>query len=705
MIPKIILLEQNSPYLNDVIELGTQNSATLGFFPQRAFIEFAKKQQILIAIDEKNTFLGYLLYGINKRELIVYITHLCVKESARGLGVAKALFSHLKELTHQSYRAIRIHCRRDYETANKVWSQLGFIARGEKAGRSKYGSTLTIWWFDHNHPNLFTFLNNQSAAEQQVVVDANIFFDFQNPIDSVNQESYSLRSDWLQENTELCLTDEIFNEIFRQPDSKKRLACRNFAEQYFKILSAPDDEFKKVRDILRAYFPEQLSEQDQSDIHQVARAIAAGVNFFITRDQRLHKRLKEFVSEQFGVYIMQPADFIINQDELIRNAEYQPARLSGSHIKYKRVQAEQRDLLEDIFYDASHEKKSEFRQKLSYYLADPHIFHTETIQEQTTPLALIVYGRQNPHELDIPIFRVSKHALSPTIARYMIFRAVITATNENRIITKLTDYRFTENLFDALIENGFLRINNVWIKVNLPSIFTINELLQKLHSFNIESDEMKEYLKRLLNALISAEETQNSEMLLRLEKMLWPAKIINIDIPAYIVPIRPVWAMHLFDAHISTQDLFGANPNLMFQLENVYYRSSFPKILSSPARILWYISKGKGDYQDVMSIRASSYLEEVCIDKPKPLFSRFKRLGVYNWENVREIAKENINNEIMAFRFSHTETFRNSIAWNELKIIWKEYGGKNFQPQGPLKISAARFFELYSHGIGITTKG
>ena len=75
MTPKIILLEQNSPYLNDVIELGTQNSITLGFFPQSAFIEFAKKQQILVAIDEKNAFLGYLLYGINKRELIVYITH------------------------------------------------------------------------------------------------------------------------------------------------------------------------------------------------------------------------------------------------------------------------------------------------------------------------------------------------------------------------------------------------------------------------------------------------------------------------------------------------------------------------------------------------------------------------------------------------------------------------------------------------------
>lgn len=90
---EIITINEKSPYLEKVIKLGDLNSTTLGFFPKAAFFEFAAQRQILVAVNEKKDFLGYLLYRIIRREILVSITHLCVEESQRCKGIAKALFN------------------------------------------------------------------------------------------------------------------------------------------------------------------------------------------------------------------------------------------------------------------------------------------------------------------------------------------------------------------------------------------------------------------------------------------------------------------------------------------------------------------------------------------------------------------------------------------------------------------------------------
>ena len=127
--------------------------------------------------------------------------------------------------------------------------------------------------------------------------------------------------------------------------------------------------------------------------------------------------------------------------------------------------------------------------------------------------------------------------------------------------------------------------------------------------------------------------------------------------PSFIIPIKPFWAMHLFDYELGNQHLFGGDPHLVLNVENVYYRSSFPYILEAPARILWYISEGKAKYPGSKAIRACSYLDEILVDKPKILFSKFQHLGVYHWDDIYKVAKFDVNNEIMAFKFSKTELF------------------------------------------------
>ena len=68
-----------------------------------------------------------------------------------------------------------------------------------------------------------------------------------------------------------------------------------------------------------------------------------------------------------------------------------------------------------------------------------------------------------------------------------------------------------------------------------------------------------------------------------------------------------------------------------------------------------------------MSVKACSRIEEVVIGKPKEIFKRFSRLGVYQWQDVLQAARGKIDESLVAFRFSMTERFRNPVGLEALQ--------------------------------------
>ena len=242
---KIDVLDRNSEYFEDIIELGNANRSTLGFLPRGAYESYASQGKILISVDGKNVF-GYLLYNINKGGIFVYISHLCVDESQRGKGIGRSLIDELKQRTKDVYHGIRVRCRRDWE-ANEIWPKYDFVAKNEIPGRSKEGSRLTVWWYDYGHPNLFRLADEKRLdLRAGVVIDANVFFDLKEKETVANRESKALLADWLQEEIELCLTKEIFNEINRNEDGEQRNKSRVYADS-FVIVSDSDNKYQKVK--------------------------------------------------------------------------------------------------------------------------------------------------------------------------------------------------------------------------------------------------------------------------------------------------------------------------------------------------------------------------------------------------------------------------------------------------------------------------
>ena len=573
----VIPIDANSTLLEQVKNLGQSNASTLGFLPEGAYNAYAADHRILVAVEDgdRSEILGYLIYRPSNRRSVVSIVHLCVRESSRRRGVARALTDELKRSTKERWHAIRVHCRRDYD-ASKVWPTLGFIAEGEKQGRSKEGSTLTIWSFDHSHPTLFSYAeDSELRSKLKVVLDANVVFKLLEAPDSANQESQALLADWLQEDIDLNLTDEILNEINRCPDPGRRKSSRAFVQR-FTILRSEQEAVDKARLDIDPYFDASRSDRDESDIQQIAKTLAAGIQLFVTRDEGLLEKSDQ-LSSRFGLRIIRPVDLIISQDQLRREMEYAPVRLAGSILRMERVDQGSRREVANEFRAPSSEKAGQFDTRLNACLANPQTNEVWVVKSTKCPLVLFVQGREDDSQLHVPVFRLARHPMAPTVARHLVHQFVLTAARECRTLVKVTDPCLTPAAIDILQEGGFFSADNAWTRISISVIGTAEQVRSRFTSLAVDHPPLRIHLEKAANVVELACKGDASQML-SAERSLWPAKVTDTHLPAYIVPIQPVWAMNLFDSGMANQDLFGGDPTLILNVENVYYRSCRPRI-------------------------------------------------------------------------------------------------------------------------------
>src|SRR5882672_8674618 len=90
-------IRDNLVHLDAVKRLAKENERTIGLFPFGAFNEYAVDGRILVAIDESNKCVGYLLYRTSRDRAT--IVHLVVDDAARSKGVARSLVQHLLNST------------------------------------------------------------------------------------------------------------------------------------------------------------------------------------------------------------------------------------------------------------------------------------------------------------------------------------------------------------------------------------------------------------------------------------------------------------------------------------------------------------------------------------------------------------------------------------------------------------------------------
>jgi predicted nucleic acid-binding protein/GNAT superfamily N-acetyltransferase len=661
----------------------------LGFLPRGAFEDHMSKGQMFVAIADGGFLIGYLLFRIARGK--ASIVHLCVSTEHRGKGVAKLLVERLKsETRHLS--GIGLYCRRDYNV-NDLWPRLGFVAQNSKRGRGQNLTELTYWWFDHNHPDLFSVAAEDVEDRLCVVVDSNVFFDIHERSTLESEDSKSLLEPWLQESIELCLTNEINNDVNRAADESVRRQSKAYMTKH-RVLATDPAIVQSFETQLQNMLPSSPRPRDQSDIRHLAHALAAGAQFFATRDADLIERA-EPLYEKFGLSVLQPAAFINQLDNLQREAAYRPGRLAGTHHRESLIKAESVLAICQAFR-LHNERQSDLEKILNRFLAKPTQFECKvSVTEEGKLLVLTVIDGLQAGRLEIVTLRVSREPLAPTVVRHVLRSLVERGAHETASGLRISDPNLSPALIRALDELGFSEDGGQWVKFFCRGLVTGAELRSELERTFLSIPD-SEFGKKALHSIDEFSQKPDISRASKLEHLFWPVKLLSSSIPTYIIPIQPNWAQHFFDDDLGSQLLFGLRAELNLGIEGVYYRSIHGPSITAPGRILWYVSHGDSR-EGAMAIKACSRLEEVIVGEAKDLYRRFRRLGVYERRDVIAAADGKPDGQAMALRFTMTERFKAPVSLDWLNSI----DVKSPFP-GPRKVSCNEFAMIYRKGFNLS---
>lgn len=356
------------PLFAEAFSLGESQSKFLGMLTPEAWREYADKQTILVAtvtpdqaVDAPESLLGYAAFRLPRDEVV--LAHLVVQRSARGHGVARQLVEELSR-RYPNRRGIAARCRRDYP-ANKMWPHLGFVALGERPGRSLQGHRLTYWWKDHGHPDLMSWQGSAASSVLSVVMDVNVFLDLHGIDRSARAAATrSLFENQLDGRVDLLVTPELLNEIDRQRAAAERERLRTFAISYPR-LSVKPAQLVAARESLRAaldYVPER--QQDISDLEHVAYAAAVGIQVVVTRDGAARRRLGQAAREVAGIELVSPAQLVSLVDQSEDAPAYWPVSLLGTGYTVREASATDEPRLKQFLANGTGEKRQNFYQEL-----------------------------------------------------------------------------------------------------------------------------------------------------------------------------------------------------------------------------------------------------------------------------------------------------------------------------------------------------
>ena len=654
--------------IDAVDELMKSHSATIGFLPLEALCDHLERGRVLGAADRDGSLIGYLLYAAYPDRF--RIVQLCVSEDFRGQGIARNLLDALKSRA-TTQKSIRLECRNDFP-AHSIWPKLGFVPIGERPGRSRQGHLLTAWRLALElEDELALFRANISDDVLDVVIDAQIFFDIDQPDDPVTLPSRVLASDLFADSVNLWFTEELFNEISRSTSVNEREEARKRTGQFLELKHDPlvSEGFEEsLRQNLPSSNPSQLS-----DIKHLARAAASDVNIFVTRDQGLLNRAEQ-IAELVNLIVMSPTALIIRLGELTERRPAPSDRVSGLGLVWRPLASEEfADFPFPLFLNPG-ERLRPLRDRVDAVVAGPTYHELDVLWSEREPLALraIIFGAQGT--LTVSLCRIAATAHDRALlGRFMLSDLVYKAIRNDLEMVEIENSALPTSLLHGLSDMGFTKCGDRFVR------FCFTRFLGR-----------EEALSRVAGLFHGVADAYQAMPHRELERSCSPL-VSDADQNHFLIPIRPGYALNLFDRHQSSRDLFGGDPNVLMRWTNVYYRrGTLQHMLQPPGRILWYVSRQK-------KVVAVSHLDDVAIETPKELFRRFAKYGTLEWRDLYDMCERDISKKLMALQFSHTFPFRREVPLAEVRRVFAEDGvGQSFQ--APRKIPPATFGRLFQLG-------
>lgn len=685
----------DTPELARVIAIADANSNTLGLFPRSGFEREAANERVLAAIGPGQEVWGFVLYRTTATRAVVHM--LCVDEPWRKQGVARLMCDELKARTRH-LPGIVCHCALEFEALD-AWKRLGFVPLGEKEGRGKSRRALIRLYFDHGHPHLFSE-SVQARAEATIVavMDLNVAIRLQDQ-DPNDTEIAAIQADWLLEEVSLWVTDEALVEVTRQPDSKERQRRTAFLRSQNAVSRDLRIEMEAFA-LLEETIGKPQREQDESDLRQLAQSIAGGAEVFLTGDAKLLRHAKTIV-DQFGVEVFTPLDLLLSLDQVVRDSDYAPVRLHGSSLSCERpAQPELEGLIDRFLNNGAGEKRHEFAKLVGRAIASGAAHRVDLVRESNQDTAaLLVTEAEGTDNIRVKVLRVRRGRRAETLTRHLLQTAVRRAVEAGRRLVIIDEQRPLHPYEIAALRSGFVECEGGrWMKVSVKGVHDRNTLASTVKSLADTADAPS--LAGLEAALREPDITEESD--LEIERAIWPGMLLSSPLRSFVVPIRPRFAEHLFDHRLGAESLFGGDPSLLLNCENVYYRSSHSRIVCAPGRVLWYVSAEEGSA--VRELRACSLVLATHVGPACDLYKRFQRLGIYAWPDVLAIADGDPDGSVMAIHFGLTEMLPKPVPGTELRPMIARYRCSTPPPLSmPVEIPDSCFEEICERAYDSST--
>lgn len=663
-------------------ELGEANSRQLGMLPHAAWTEFASEGRILVALNGTGSFAGYAAFRLPGER--VTLVHLVVPVDARGTGAAKALTKELSR-RYPDRRGILASCRRDYP-AHHMWPKLGFISQGDRKGRGRAGHLLTMWWLDHAHVDLLSW-QGPPASATPVVIDANIFLDLHSTRNSQQAPITHRVLQTLEGSVELLVTPELSNEIDRKVDAADRARVRRDLATYPPLAVRFDAMQALYEQLVTELQRRPASAQDISDVRHVAYAIAAGVSVLVTRDGNATDRLRAAAQHVGALSIVSPGELVVLIDSLENESRYAPIALMGTGYTLKSVMDVDRPHLRLFLDHGRGERWAALTARLDSLAAQIPISTRVVLRDPDGNPVGLLGAEPALDALDVTLCRVRSGALQATIAAQVVSVLRPLAQKLQRSAIRVTDPHCGAVILEALAGDGYVVITEgTAVALTLSHTCQANELGALVaDSIRLLPAPERSALERTLDLGLDPAASMAPDAAATVEHALRPLRIANADLPTWLVPINPHFASDLLGW---PEQLFDRPNGLGVSVEHVYYKGS-KNAEQVPGRVLWYASAPE------LKVFACSELVEVIDGGPDELWRRFRRLGVYERQNV--IAQANGRSWVRALRVINTEILARPVPLSELRRLAAR-NGQSLQLASAWRVSTGLFADILEAG-------
>ena len=395
----------------------------------------------------------------------------------------------------------------------------------------------------------------------------------------------------------------------------------------------------------------------------------------MTKDGGLLSKAQE-IGDITNLRLLSPTDLIIELHEILEGQSYAPDRVSGLLLGWHRFTVRDRATFPvDLFLNKG-EGQRQFRSELDRYLDRPSEYHCELLKAENKTVAIRILPTALKGTVSVPLARVARTADRLLFGRFLIADTIARAVDLNQEMVMFEQPGLSLSLTPELDEMGFTKSGDDFVKFCFSSCLSREDSLGRI--------------ERLSPELRAPYQEMTDEVL---ERYCSPVSLGTTE-NNFLIPIKPAYAMSLFDKPMATSDMFGGDPQVLLRWGNVYYRSANTshRILKAPGRILWYVT---GSQKQIVAV---SHLDEVMIDTAKELLRRFKKFGVLGWAELREMCAGNTDRELMALRFSHTFVFKRRIPLTDMRMVYSE-DGRVPSVRGATSIPTSRFQKLFKLGF------